>query len=74
MCIQKCHNETSCIIIINWQKCFSLINEGQEGKTDPDGYQSEKGGQKERVKEGEYGGNILYSCMKIEHWNLLKLF
>jgi hypothetical protein len=24
------------------------------------------GGHKERVKEGEYGGSILYSCMKME--------
>jgi hypothetical protein len=23
-------------------------------------------GYKERMKEGEYGGNITYSCMKIE--------
>jgi hypothetical protein len=22
----------------------------------------------------EYGGSILYSCMKIEQWNMLKLF
>jgi hypothetical protein len=26
------------------------------------------------VKEGEYGGNISYSCMNIEQQNLLKLF
>jgi hypothetical protein len=25
-----------------------------------------EGGYKERVLEGEYGGNILYSCMKLE--------
>jgi diphthamide synthase subunit DPH2 len=32
-----------------------------------DGYQCVCGrGHKERVKEGEYGGCILYSCMKIE--------
>jgi hypothetical protein len=24
------------------------------------------GGQKERVKEGEYGGIAMYSCMKME--------
>jgi hypothetical protein len=29
------------------------------------GYQW-RGGNKERVKEGEYGGSILYSCMKME--------
>jgi hypothetical protein len=29
--------------------------------------------QKERVKEDEYGECILYSCMKIEQGNLLKL-
>jgi hypothetical protein len=32
-----------------------------------------RGGQKERVKEGKYGGYILHSCMKIEQRNLLKL-
>jgi hypothetical protein len=26
------------------------------------------------VKEGKYGGYILYQYMKIEEWNLLKLF
>jgi hypothetical protein len=29
-------------------------------------YKWEVGGYKERVKEGEYGRSILYSCMKIE--------
>jgi hypothetical protein len=29
-------------------------------------YQLERGGYKERVKEGEYSGNIMYSCMKME--------
>jgi hypothetical protein len=29
----------------------------------------------ERVKEeDEYGGSTLYTCMKTEQWNLLKLF
>jgi hypothetical protein len=26
------------------------------------------GGYKARVKEGEYGGNTMYSCMKMEQW------
>jgi hypothetical protein len=26
------------------------------------------------VQEGEYGGNIMYCCMKTEKWDLLKLF
>jgi hypothetical protein len=26
------------------------------------------------VEEGEYGGNIVYSGMKMEKWDLLKLF
>jgi hypothetical protein len=26
------------------------------------------------VKEGEYGRCILHSCVKIEQWNLLRLF
>jgi hypothetical protein len=29
-------------------------------------YQWEGGGYKGRVKEGECGGNIMYSCMKIQ--------
>jgi hypothetical protein len=32
------------------------------------------GGYKGRVWEGEYSGNITYSCMKMEKWDLLKLF
>jgi hypothetical protein len=32
------------------------------------------GGKKERVNKGEYGEYILYPYMKIEEWNLLKLF
>jgi hypothetical protein len=35
-------------------------NEGQEGKTGPSHDQREKGGHKERVKEGEGGECILY--------------
>jgi hypothetical protein len=33
-----------------------------------------KGGGKERKYESEYGGNVMYSCMKMEKWELLKLF
>jgi chitinase len=29
-------------------------------------HQWEEGGHKERVKEGEYGRNIMYSCMKMK--------
>jgi hypothetical protein len=36
-------------------------------------HQWERGGHKERVKEGEYGRSIMYSCMKMEQWDLLKL-
>jgi hypothetical protein len=49
-------------------KCLFLKNGKQEGKTDlvwglvPVGC----GECKERVQEGEYGGNIMYSCMKME--------
>jgi hypothetical protein len=32
------------------------------------------GGYEERVLEGEYGENVMYSCMKVEKWNLLKVF
>jgi hypothetical protein len=37
-------------------------------------YQCVEGGHKERVNEGEYGGCILYSYIKIKECNLLKLF
>jgi hypothetical protein len=37
-------------------------------------YQWEEREHKEGVKEGEYDGCILYSCMKREKQNLLKLF
>jgi hypothetical protein len=47
------------------------INKRQEGETGPvQGYAS--GRYKERVKEGKFGGNILYSCTKIEELSLLK--
>jgi hypothetical protein len=32
------------------------------------------GGYKKKMWEGEYGGNIIYSCMKIKKWDLLELF
>jgi hypothetical protein len=38
------------------------------------GYQWKVCGHKERGNEGEYGGCILYPHMKIEEWNLIKLF
>jgi hypothetical protein len=31
-------------------------------------------GYKERVWEGEYGTNIVYTCMNLEKWDLLELF
>jgi hypothetical protein len=31
-------------------------------------------GYKETVKEGEYNGNTMYSCMKMEQESLLKPF
>jgi hypothetical protein len=33
-----------------------------------------QGGNKDRVKEAECSGNIMYSCMKMEKWDLLKPF
>jgi hypothetical protein len=41
-------------------KCTLRKNERQEGKTGPSHDQWKKGGYKERVKEGEGGGCILY--------------
>jgi hypothetical protein len=31
-------------------------------------------GQMKKVKKGEYGWCIFYTCMNMEHWNTLKLF
>jgi hypothetical protein len=33
-----------------------------------------RGGYKGRVWKGEYSGNIMYSFVKMEKWDLLKLF
>jgi hypothetical protein len=51
-------------------------NERQEVKTDPVWELAPlwRGKIQERVKESEYGGNMMYSCLKIEKWDLLKLF
>jgi hypothetical protein len=65
--IWKYHNETPCIAILNKQKClFFPKTEGRklkqfwsEGSVAVGG-----GGRKERVYEGECGGNIVYSCRK----------
>jgi hypothetical protein len=45
---------------------FFLKKEGQEVKACPlwGGWQWEGGRHKKRMKEGEYGGCILYSCIK----------
>jgi hypothetical protein len=32
------------------------------------------GGEMKRVKEGEDGRCTFYTCMNMEHWNLLELF
>jgi hypothetical protein len=39
-----------------------------------EGTNGKVGGSKRRMKAGKYGGCMLYSCMKVEQWNLLKLF
>jgi hypothetical protein len=44
-----------------------LKNEKQEGKTSSVWRLVPVGGQKGRVKEGEYGESTLYSCMKIDN-------
>jgi hypothetical protein len=59
---RKCHNETPCIATINKQKClFSLKMKDRKVKKKKDlfggWYQSGWGGYKERMKEGECGGN-----------------
>jgi hypothetical protein len=64
---RKCHDETPCITIINKKNClFFFKNEEQEGKTGPVWGLEPGRGHKGWVKEGEYSGNIMYSCMKME--------
>jgi hypothetical protein len=55
---------------------MSLKNGGQKGKTGSVWrlVAVGGGGYKERVEEGEYGGNVMYSCIKMEKRDLLKLF
>jgi hypothetical protein len=62
--IWKCHNKTPYIAII---KSF-LKNEGQKGKTSLVQVLVPVEGErhKERVKKSQYGGNTMYSCMKLE--------
>jgi hypothetical protein len=64
----KRYNETPCIDILNKQKCLFFKNREQEGKTGPVWrlVPVGGGGYKERTKEAECSGNILYSCMKME--------
>jgi hypothetical protein len=63
----KCHNETPCVAILNKQKChFSKMKEKKVKQVlSWDWYQWEEGEHKKCV-EGEYGGDIIYSCMKME--------
>jgi hypothetical protein len=63
----KCHNETPCVAILYQQRCL-FKNREQEGKSGPIWGLVPVGeeGSKERVLEGECGGNSMYSCMKKE--------
>jgi hypothetical protein len=61
---QKCSNENPCLALLNnaflqtWRKVKQILSRTW--------YQWEGGAYKERVKEGEYGANNMYSCMKME--------
>jgi hypothetical protein len=59
--------ETPCRAILNKQKYLFFKNREQEGKTGPvwGWYQWEEGQYKERMKEAECSGNIMYSRMKV---------
>jgi hypothetical protein len=61
--VEMSQKKSPCIAILNKQKCL-FKNGEQEGKT---GLVwgigiSGRGGHKERVKEGEYGGSTMFSC------------
>jgi hypothetical protein len=66
-CTRDCLNETLYIAILNKQT-KNFFHGEQEGKTGPiwGWCQWERGEYKERVKEAECSGNILYSSMKME--------
>jgi hypothetical protein len=55
---------------------MTFFKNREEGKTGPSGswHQWEGGGYKEGVQECDYGGKIMYSCMKMEKQDLLKVF
>jgi hypothetical protein len=64
----KCHKKTPWRSILNKQNRLFFKNREKEGKTGFSGgwYQWERGRYKERVKEAECSGNIMYSCMKMK--------
>jgi hypothetical protein len=56
----KCHNETSCVAILNKQNFFFFYKMGeQEGVLVP----VEGGGDRDRVWKGEHSVNTVYTCM-----------
>jgi hypothetical protein len=66
-----------CRDILNKQNCLFIFKNGdQESKIGPVwGLISVRGEKlKESVKKGECSGTIMYSCMKMEKWDMLKLF
>jgi hypothetical protein len=68
-------DETPCRAILNKQKCLFFPSKTEDSKQVLSGGLVPVGGiYKERVQEGECSGNIVYSWMKMENWDLLKLF
>jgi uncharacterized phage-like protein YoqJ len=61
---RKCHSEIPFITIIKKQ----FFKKRKEWKV------KELLWYKKRVKEGDYGKSIMYSCMKREQWDLLQQF
>jgi hypothetical protein len=69
----RSHNQN--VGYIYWTIHTHFKCEGQEGQTGPAWRTGKRDGElAKKMKECEYGGYILYSCMKIEQWNLLELF
>jgi hypothetical protein len=67
--IWECHSETPCMALLyKQQNClFSKTEDRKEKQVLTGGWQQWWGrGCKERVQEGEYGTNIIYSFMKME--------
>jgi hypothetical protein len=66
----KCHNEIPFIAILNKHKCLFFFQKWKTRRQNRSclGVRTRVclGGCEERVQEGKYGRNVMYTCMKME--------